>query len=147
MKFNLDRLSRGVVGRAWHHAWLHGHLWHLSTIVPLLHHHHHLHLLIHLHLGLVGGLHGLAHLLGTVLLVPWSNAAEEDDAWKAAAEDNDSYDDCCDDAARQGLAWVDSLARLDPALAPVALTLASAVTELTVASVTAYERLVAHFKF
>ena len=147
MKFDLDWLSRGVVGRAWHHAWLHGHHWHLSTTTLAIHHHHHLHLCVHLHLGLVGGLHGLAHFLCSVLFVPRSDAAEEDDAGQAAAEDNDSYDDGRDDATGQSLARVDSLARLDPALASVALTLASVLAELSVASVAAYERLVAHFKF
>ena len=60
------------------------------VVAHLLHQHHHLHLLVHLDLGLVLRLHGFAHLFGArVLLVPRSDAAEEDDARQAAAEDDD----------------------------------------------------------
>ena len=98
--------------------------------------HHHLHLLVHLDLGLVLRLHGFAHLFSArVLLVPRSDAAEEDDAGQAAAKDDDRDDDHCDDASCNGVGGVDSLAGSDETIAPVASALPLALAELAVTPV------------
>ena len=135
MEVDGDRLVRSGLHRHLHRN--HARSLAIRHIVAhLLHHQHHLHLLVHLDLGLVLGLHSFAHLLGArVLLIPRSDAAEEDDAGQAAAEDNDRDDDQGDDASSDGVSVVDSLAGFDETITPVASALMGTLAELAVAPV------------